>query len=344
MKSKKKIYWICQIAGWSTYGLLVHFLLAAVGIGTGDLTEASLSLAQVGFYIVLTHLLRWLIKRRQWFSFKAIKLIPLIFITNILLGVIHYLILSFTSDFIGTSVLSVDLRPLNMIIGVSMPAIMYLLWSALYFSYHFFEEYSKSLKYEMVIRDTELNHLKAQLNPHFIFNALNSIRGLVDEDPNKSKYAITQLSNILRNSLILDKKKLIHFEEELDTVWDYLSLESIRYEERLQVKMDIADDTRHIKIPPMMIQTLVENGIKHGISHLKEGGVIELYSKRKYGKLNIQIRNSGHFDHIHKPEVGVGLANTQKRLDLIYGDEASFRIFNDTNNSVLTEINLPIEN
>ena len=329
--------------GWSTYGLLVHFLLATAGSGTGDFSEAVLSVFQVSFYIILSHFLRWVIKRRQWFSFKSIRLIPLIFAANILLGIVHYLILSITSDFMGTSVLSVDLKPLQMIIGVSWPAIMYLLWSALYFAYHFFEEYSKSLKYETVIKDTELNHLKAQLNPHFIFNALNSIRGLVDEDPNKSKYAITQLSNILRNSLIVDKKKLIHFEEELDTVWDYLSLESIRYEERLNVKMDIADDTRHIKIPPMMIQTLVENGIKHGISQLKEGGTIELYSKKIDGKLNIKIRNSGHFDHVHRPEVGVGLANTQKRLDLIYGDEASFRIFNDTDNTVLTEIDLPIQ-
>ena len=124
--------------------------------------------------------------------------------------------------------------------------------------------------------EIELNNLKSQLNPHFIFNALNSIRALVDENPSKSKQAINQLSNILRNSLASDKKGLTKFEDELKIVKDYLGLESIRFEERLKTEFEIHPDSQKFLVPPLMIQTLVENGIKHGISKLTPGGVIQL--------------------------------------------------------------------
>ena len=114
------------------------------------------------------------------------------------------------------------------------------------------------------------NLLKSQLNPHFIFNALNSIRALVDENPGKSKNAITQLSNILRNSLQIDKNRLTSFTDEMKTVQDYLELESIRFEERLEVDIKLHPNSDQFQIPPLMIQTLVENSIKHGISNLKE--------------------------------------------------------------------------
>jgi len=342
LKSKKKIYWICQIGGWSLYGLL-NFLAYATQSGRADISDVLGTLFQILFYVLSTHGLRWVIKRRKWFSFPSVRLIPVILLTNLGLGVINYLFLLATSYFLNTLILSVELKMLNITFSVLGPSAMYLLWSLLYFTYHYFEEYSKSLQYEAVIRDIELNHLKSQLNPHFIFNALNSIRGLVDENPKKSKYAITQLSNILRNSLIVDKKKLIHLSEELETVKDYLSLESIRYEERLEVIMNIEEGAKNLKIPPMMIQTLVENGIKHGIARLKQGGTIDLHAQIANGLLKIQIRNSGHYQNNAIKQSGFGISNTKKRLALIYGDAASFRIFNESEHTVLTEINLPTE-
>ena len=128
--------------------------------------------------------------------------------------------------------------------------------------------------------EIELNNLKSQLNPHFIFNALNSIRALVDENPSKSKQAINQLSNILRNSLASDKKGLTKFEDEIKIVKDYLGLESIRFEERLKTEFEIHPESQKFLVPPLMIQTLVENGIKHGISKLTPGGVIQLKTYR----------------------------------------------------------------
>ncbi len=241
----------------------------------------------------------------------------------------------------GGLIPSVEFRIINLILGVLGPAAMYFLWSLLYFTYHYFEQYRKSLRYETVIRDTELSQLRSQLNPHFIFNALNSIRALVDEDPKKSKLAITQLSSIIRNSLLTDKSKLVRMEEEIQTVRDYLGLESIRFEERLKATVDMNPHTKYFQIPPMMIQTLVENGIKHGISKQKEGGFIEVKTYLESDFLIIQIRNSGVYLEKQQSKQKYGLSNTRKRLELIYGDKADFKIENEKDKVVLMQITLP---
>ena len=221
-------------------------------------------------------------------------------------------------------------------------SIIFFLWYVLYFTFHYFNEYNKSLKYEASMVQIELNNLKSQLNPHFIFNALNSIRALVDENPLKAKQAINQLSNILRNSLASDKKGLTKFDEELKIVKDYLGLEHIRFEERLKTDFDIDPASHEFYVPPLMIQTLVENGIKHGISKLTAGGLIQMKTRVENECLVIRILNSGRLINGEtKHRSGLGIRNTIQRLKLIYGDEASFRIVNENDNFVLTEIVIP---
>ncbi|MEO9966151.1 MAG: histidine kinase [Reichenbachiella sp.] len=339
--TKQRAYWLCQILGWSFWGLLnfAAFLMQSERVEIADLFGA---IFQVAFYIGSSHFLRMQIKRKKWFTFSSIQLIPRILIADFLLGLTNYFSLILVSYLMGTLIVSIELRSINIFLGILGPSAMYFLWSLVYFTYHYFEEYNKSLRYEAVIRDTELNNLRAQLNPHFIFNSLNSIRALVDEDPRKSKSAITQLSNILRNSLQVDKKKLVHLQDEMTTVEDYLSLESIRYEERLNIELEISRRTHKVKIPPLMIQTLVENGIKHGISKLKKGGTINVMARIEGDFLVVQIRNSGVYLN-NKPSKnrGYGLDNTRKRIELIYGDQARFTIKNESENTVLTELVLP---
>src|SRR5690606_38237133 len=125
---------------------------------------------------------------------------------------------------------------------------------------------------QAVKNEIELNRLISQLNPHFVFNSMNSIRALIDEDPKLAKQAVTELSNVLRNFLLMGKKTMVAFSEELKMVKDYLSLEKIRFEEKLQIIIKVDDDCMNFLVPPLMIQTLVENGIKHGTSKLPEGG------------------------------------------------------------------------
>ena len=230
----------------------------------------------------------------------------------------------------------------NLLGNVIANVIILILWSSVYFAFHYFEKNTQSLKYEVAMNEMKLNQLKAQLNPHFIFNALNSIRALVDEEPSRSKRAINHLSNILRNSLVLDKKRLTSLREEIDTTKDYLALESIRFEERLQTDFNIDPKTEGIMVPPMMIQTLVENSIKHGISKLKEGGRVSVEARLKKNNVIIEIRNTGHYRKNKINGTGYGLRNTRQRLELIFGERANLKIFNETEDTVLTSVKIPI--
>lgn len=208
--------------------------------------------------------------------------------------------------------------------------------------YHYVESYNTSLKYDAAIYEIKLNRLKSQLNPHFIFNALNSIRALVDENPVKAKNAITQLSNILRNSLIMDNQRLIKFNDEIKTVKDYLELEYMRFEERLKTEWNIHPDSEKCTVPPLMIQTLVENGIKHGISKLVEGGTIQVCTYVSNDKLVVEIRNSGQYLNGFSKDAGrYGIENTKERLKLLYGDTATFNIYNENDKQVITEVVIP---
>ena len=235
-----------------------------------------------------------------------------------------------------------DLNPSNIGATLLSTFFIYFIWTLLYFIFHYFEKYNAALKYEALKNEIELNNLKSQLNPHFIFNALNSIRALVDENPVKSKEAITQLSSILRSSLVINRNKLTRFEDELHTVQDYLDLETIRFEERLRTRFEIDPKSKHFTVPPLMIQTLVENGIKHGISKLQRGGEISVSTEVKDSILNIQIRNNGQLPHQRlNGTKGFGVANTKQRLKLLYGNKATFKIENEDENTVLTEIRIP---
>lgn len=337
--TKAKLYWLCQILGWGFYGFIqIFFYTMDRGY---DFIQAIGVLYQVIYFISTTHLLRSLIIGLDWLNLRLPYLIPrLLFFTLALSGLnyVYLLILDLFTDTISNS----DLMLVTVLINTVIYWIIYFIWCLFYFTFHYVQRYNKSLKAETAAREVELNNLKAQLNPHFIFNALNSIRALVDENPRKSKESITQLSHILRNSLISDRKKLIPFMEELKTVMDYLALESIRYEERLTTSFDIDRNSGKFNIPPLMLQTLVENGIKHGISNLKHGGEISITTTTRRKQLHLQIRNTGQLSKEIDVNKGFGLANTKKRLELIFGELAKFEIKNENKTTVLTTIVLPL--
>ncbi|WP_421764054.1 sensor histidine kinase [Ekhidna sp.] len=336
--TKRKIYWLCQILGWGLYGFIQIFLYTVNK--RFEVDQAFGVLLQVVYFVITTHMLRAVILKRGWLNFRLSFLIPRLLIATFVLSWLNYGYLLSMEYFTG-SISKQDLMVLTVFINVLGYWLIYFIWTIFYFTFHYVERYNKSLKAETAAREVELINLKAQLNPHFIFNALNSIRALVDENPRKSKESITQLSHILRNSLISDRKKLIPFMEELKTVMDYLALESIRYEERLITKFDIDRNSGKYMIPPLMLQTLVENGIKHGISNLKHGGEISITTAIKRKQLQLQIRNTGQLSSDISIESGFGLANTRKRLELIFGDEAKFEIKNENKKTVLTSITIP---
>jgi len=335
---KNRLYWILQITGWLFYGIIQIFLYSSAGQSIDKMLLLGEGL-QIIVNILLTHGLRFFIIRFKWIKLRLVKLIPLVFFSVFLMSALASVFLLLILTFQGG--VSFAQVPLAAVLANMLESIfVFFFWSLAYFIFLFFERYNQSLRHEAIVRQTELNNLKAQLNPHFIFNALNSIRALVDENPAKSKQSISQLSNILRNSLNADRRKLVPFTEELNLVKDYLALEKIRYEERLNVSLDIADGSGDFLVPPIMLQTLVENGIKHGIANRTHGGDISIETQIENGGLRIRIRNSGQLAN-NKKKSGFGLQNTRKRLKLIYQENATFNISNETENTVLTEVMLP---
>ncbi len=218
------------------------------------------------------------------------------------------------------------------------------LWLLLYVVWHYLERNRNDevdrLNLEKTVKDLELKTIKSHINPHFIFNSLNSIRALVDENPSRARTAITELSNILRSSLQVEKMETVPLSKELDIVKDYLALEQMRFEERLKVEMDIDEDTLDQPVPPMMLQTLVENAIKHGISKRINGGLIKIISKFTDKDFELIIQNTGKLEK-NKPE-GFGFKSTRDRLKFLCNGKAYFKVEEIEENKVQSKIVMPV--
>ncbi|MEN7550276.1 histidine kinase [Rapidithrix thailandica] len=336
--SKRILYWICQIGGWTTYGAYLTFLQST----NGNLSQQVLvdTVVTTLCLLVLSHFYRNYIVKNHWIKLLFGKLLLRIILTSFLLSLFFIPIALGITSLINQQYLQSQLTSSNLITSLLGGAFLFFSWSVCYFLYHYVSSYNRNLKWEALVNEFELNKLRSQLNPHFIFNALNTVNALIDEDPVKAKASVYQLSNILRNSLLMDKKKVIPFEEEFKIVRDYLALESTRFEERLKVEYHIQEESLQYKVPPLMIQTIVENGIKHGISKLKNGGFINITTKVDNDEVLVfEIRNSGQYKPIGKQE-GYGLKSTIQRLKLLYNEKASFQIVNE-NQQVLTEIRIP---
>ena len=337
--NKTTLYWTCQVIGWGAYGCL-EIILYSTANGF-DVAKIVGETFLVTFYIISSHVLRYLILRLRLIELRWFQVIPRILGLIAGLAAVNYFFLVIVSFSTADLLPSQEMNIISFIVNFSVSSALYFVWSLVYLTFLYIERYNKSLQYEAAAIEIELRNLKSQLNPHFIFNALNSIRALIDEDPRRSKNAITQLSNLLRNSLRTDSKRLVPFKEEMATVMDYLELESIRYEERLRTNLNLHPRSEEFQLPPLMIQTLVENGIKHGIANLTDGGIIDIRTDVREDVLRVEIRNSGQYKNGVKLDVGYGLLNTKKRLDLLYGRDGYFHITNEDNKTVLTTIEVP---
>ena len=341
--NRKKAYWICQLTGWSVLGFVNIFFSITFNYFSWERTIGLIYQSFVG--LCLTHVFKDFIRKNNWPNLPLKNIVPRILITNILLGMMMPLIFFLVNSGANNYNFS-DFKTSLYFVDVFRQTSTLLLWTLIYFAVHYFENYKQvqieSLIWEAAVKDFELKTLKSQLNPHFMFNALNSIRALIDLDPQNAQTAVTKLSNILRYSLKMERIETVSLGEEMQAVSDYLALESVRFEERLRYNIEIDPKTISIEIPPMMIQTLVENGIKHGISKITAGGSINVKTELIGPSLHIMIRNSGLINNgALQNATGFGIANTKHRLHLLYGEKASFSIHNESQKEVLAELVIP---
>jgi sensor histidine kinase YesM len=207
--------------------------------------------------------------------------------------------------------------------------------------FHFLNQVKiNQLQLESNLRESQLNTLKGQINPHFMFNSLNNIRGLILEDATRARDIITRLSEMLRYSLTKNDVNTISIKEELQTVDNYIEISKIQFEERLRFTMTANPDTLTVSIPPMIIQMLVENAVKHGIGNIKGGGEIYLTIEKADAELHITVKNSGSLQ-FNQGTTKLGLENIKKRLGLLYADKAHFTL-QENGNFVEAKISIPL--
>ena len=346
--TKKRIYWICQVGGWTALILSELAIYNLEGeVTTGDFFFA---LANILVCVLLTHFYRLIVREQNWVSLPVYQIALRVIISGLSLG----LLMTLMNYPIDLKVLKDTFKSQPYIFfadWLSWSKSMFM-WVLSYTVYHYVE-HKLDAEIERIllktsIKESEAKVLRSQLNPHFVFNALNSIRALVSEDPSKAQQGVTQLSNILRNSLLADRRKTVELREELKTVEDYLSLEKVRYEERLKADFHIDPKTVYLQVPPMMLQTLVENAIKHGVQKAMSGGFVQVTTFLEGDYVHIHIRNTGVLakkDSIDKQKEasGFGLENTERRLHLLYGEDAKFRIFQESEEVVRAEIIVPTQ-
>jgi len=345
MQKTSKYYWWLQIGGWGM--LVVVLILINVLYGQRidkqfHLTLWILVLAGIGS----THLFRMYIQGSGLLLLPVEKALP-----RLAFGVLIVCLLDTVLRISAINLLDasgsnrkLELSPRFLLVTVEN-GLCIIPWTLIYYFFHYIEksrtQQLDTLKLEALVKELELKTIKSHINPHFIFNALNSIRALIDENPLRARTAITELSNILRSSMQTEKQETVFFEKELNIVKDYLALEHIRFEDRLKVQYEIAENTLAQPIPPMMLQTLVENAIKHGISKQVNGGTVTIVSQMKESYHKLVIRNTGRLSNMGN-EDGFGLISTRSRLQLLFGGQANFYIREINGNMVEAELHIPL--
>jgi two-component system sensor histidine kinase AlgZ len=179
---------------------------------------------------------------------------------------------------------------------------------------------------EVLSREAELKALKAQVNPHFLFNSLNSISALTTIDPAKAREMCVRLSDFLRNSLRMGERTSIPFGEELALANTYLDVEQVRFGKRLRVLQDFDPACNECEVPPLLLQPLVENAVKHGVASLIEGAEISLSAHVSNGALRFSVENHFDPDAPTQRKSGFGLVNVRNRLKARYGNSARLDI------------------
>jgi hypothetical protein len=180
----------------------------------------------------------------------------------------------------------------------------------------------RALELQVHAREAELKSLKAQLDPHFLFNSLNSVSALIGSDPPAARRMCYLMAGFFRKSLGLGQKERVPLSEELYLAETYLAIEEVRFGERLKTALKVNEETLTLAVPPLILQPLIENAVHHGIAHLLEGGAVTIAAARREGHLELAVENPCDPERPASRGAGVGLANVKSRVEALYGHRA----------------------
>lgn len=354
-RAKHRLYVLAQTLGWGALlGLQLLMQDAVDERSRTPIHDQAVLVMIILQGLLLTHYSRPLIRRWGWLQLGWSALLPrvlvLAFVMSVAWTAIGY---GYLYGLLGEPWVSTKLTmTLGMTASTLNGTLLFCGWFSLYFIYHTFERLRRlqleQLRLAASVKEAELRALKSQVNPHFLFNSLNSLRALIDEDAPRARESVTRLANMLRYSLQSGQQETVPLEEEIRIVEDYLALEMIRHEDRLRVRWAVEDEARALAVPPMLLQTLVENAVKYGISTRREGGEVTIAAALDGADLHIRVSNPGDLSSPPSPaaaragsSTGVGLRNASERLQLLFGDRARLSLAAEPAGCVTAHVLIP---
>jgi sensor histidine kinase YesM len=298
------------------------------------------------FYIwaLLTPFVLWLGKRFPVERRHLLRNLAVLFLVSLPVAFAHILSLSYANPIVlAWSRQYQSPVPLSaLLLGLGATDIM-VYWGILAVSQalNYFRKYQAR---EFRLAQAQLQALKMQLNPHFLFNTLNAISELVYEEPEKADQTITQLSDLLRLSLRSGQAQEVRLKEELDFLQKYLEIQQTLLQERLVVSFQVEPESLDACVPNMILQPLVENAIRHGIAPRATGGRIEIHAQRENSMLRLSVRDTGlglRESEQRGSENGIGLANTRARLRYLYGESHQFELSETPEGGLTVSMTIP---
>ncbi len=232
--------------------------------------------------------------------------------------------------------------PARIVTDFFLYTILVLVYSLIVYSMNLKEKISDEANLKTLVREAEINMLKAQINPHFLFNALNSLSLLTKKEPGKAREMIIKLSDYMRYSLRFGHESTISFKEEMENMERYLEIEKIRFGDKLVYQKEIPPESENFPIPNMILQPLLENAIKHGVYESTEPILIEIKAELKRNKLHITIENNYDPESVPRKGAGIGLKNIDSRLRLTYS-RTDLLNYRNENGRFKVEMSLPGE-
>jgi two-component system, LytTR family, sensor histidine kinase AlgZ len=319
---------ILYLAAWIPSGAMLSFVISM----SAPINWAESAYITAPFTLVLA-----LACLAPWYSCRYLslrstpvwKLVTNHLLASVVLSGVIMLVARTTASALSDAFPHLDQRfnPALPVLG-GMVVLIYLLAIALHYA---LLAVRSSREAEILARESELKALKAQINPHFLFNSLHSISALTAIDAGRARDMCIRLSDFLRSSLRLGERTTIPFREELALARSYLDVEQVRFGDRLRVTQDIDERCEDCEVPPLLVQPLVENAIKHGIATMVEGGEISIRGRRSQDMMRFVIENPFDPEAPSSRRNGIGLANVRNRLAARYGNAARLEIESDAN-------------
>ncbi|MEW6125686.1 MAG: histidine kinase [Acidobacteriota bacterium] len=356
VSSRNKSPWL-ELAviffAWTLYGLFFasQAYISEAHFGRNASWQRALGIWMTCAYswALVTPPILWLARRLQfnrqtWRRSLLIHLLAATFFSTLVLllySILRYLF--FTSD--NAPSLMRSFRNL-LIIEFHASLLIYSAIVGIYYGLNYYREYKRrelaAAQLANQLSQAQLDALRKQLHPHFLFNTLNTVAILMEEDTKAAREILVRLSDLLRVTLDKNKAHEVALKQELDFLQSYLEIEQMRFQDRLRVHLEIDPKTLDARVPDLILQPIVENAIRHGIAPRALPGIVEIRSAQINGDLCLEVRDNGKgFDNELSMDKGLGLANTKARLEQLYGDRHRFEIANLDEGGVRVNITIP---